>query len=552
VVHVPARDDVAVFLGAVLSVGRGLDLETTLRRLVSAAADLVDARYAALGVLGDDGEIAQFMAVGMTDEEMAAIDHLPHGLGLLGELVRHPVPLRLSDISADPRSVGFPANHPPMRSFLGVPLRVHGSPFGNLYLAEKRGGEFTDDDQRLVEGLASAASVAIENARLYGEARLRERWAHGNDEISRRVLAGDAPEDVLAAVAEQAMEVAEADMASLATPADDLPRRLRVRAAVGVDAGLLHGTTVPLEGTFAAEAYLSGRPVVAPDAASDDGAPFAGRPLRTLGPLAALPLGGPGRTVGVLTVGRRSGAPPFPRVVVEALGAFADQAALAIELAERRRDAERLAVVRDRDRIARDLHDLAIQRLYATGLSLQAVGRRLQDRDGAETDAERVTRAVDDLDETISLIRTTIRGLQTPPGEARRVGLRARLIAEVEAAARTLGFPPAVRLDGAIDTLVPPAVADHLVAVLRETLSNVARHAGANRTDVTLSVHDDVVMTVSDDGTGIADGTPLSGLANLECRATELGGTFQVGPASDDAARPGTVVRWRVPLVPTA
>ncbi|AEG45492.1 GAF domain-containing sensor histidine kinase [Isoptericola variabilis] len=542
----PTEDDVDVLLGAVLSVGRGLELQTTLQRLVRAAADLVDARYAALGVLGDDGLIAQFITVGLTDDEIRAIGPYPRGKGILGELIRHPEPLRLGDIAAHPRSVGFPANHPPMTSFLGVPLRVHGNPFGNLYLTDKRGGgEFTASDQRLVEGLASAAAVAVENARLYDEARLRERWAHGNDEISRRVLAGDAPEDVLEAVAEQAMEVAGADLAALATPDDDTPLRLRVRAAAGVGAERLLGRTVPMAGSFSAETYLSGQPIVSADASVDDRATLAFFPPGTVGPLAALPLGGPGRTAGVLTVGRRRGTAPFRSVVVEALTAFAGQAAVALELAERRRDAERLAVLRDRDRIARDLHDLAIQRLYATGLSLQGVGRRLQDRPDAGTDAERVAGAVDDVDETISLIRTTIRGLKHVPGDSRRVGLRSRLIAEVEAASRTLGFPPALRLEGPIDTLVPPATADHLVAVLRETLSNAARHAHASRVGVTLTVRDDVVMTVSDDGTGVPDGAPRSGLSNLERRAVELGGTLEVENRS-----PGTTVRWRVPLEP--
>jgi signal transduction histidine kinase len=542
---VPA-DDIDVLLGAVVSVGRGLELSTTLRRLVHAAADLVDARYAALGILDDDGQIAQFLQVGLTDEQIRAIGAHPRGEGILGELVRHPQPLRLRDLTAHPRSVGFPPNHPPMRSFLGVPLQIHGSPFGNLYLTDKRGGgEFTAEDQRLAEGLASAASVAVENARLYAEARLRERWAHGNDEISRRVLAGDAPEDVLDAVAAQAMAVAEADLAALLTPDDDLTRHLRVRAAVGIGAERLLGTTVPLGATFAAETYLSGQPMVTADAAADEGLTIATQPAGTVGPLAALPLGGPGRTVGVLTVGRRRGTPPFPAVVVEALGAFADQAAVALELAERRRDAEHLAVVRDRDRIARDLHDLAIQRLYATGLSLQSVGRRLEQRPDAEPDAERVTRAVDDVDETISLIRTTIHGLQQAPGAPRRVGLRSRLIAEVEAATRTLGFPPAVRLDGPVDTLVPPVTADHLVAVLRETLSNVARHAHATRVMVTLQVRDDVLMTVSDDGIGAPESARLSGLANLERRAAELGGSFEI-----ERSDSGTTVRWQVPLEP--
>lgn len=538
-------DDADVLLEAVLSVGRGLELEGTLHRVVQAAADMVDARYAALGIVGDDGQIAQFITVGLSEEEIQAIGPYPRGKGLLGELIRHPVPVRLPDLSADPRSVGFPANHPPMRSFLGVPLRVHGNPFGNLYLTDKRGegGEFTPEDQHLVEALASAASVAVENSRLYSEATLRERWAHGNDEISRRVLEGDPPELVLDAVAQEALQVAAADVAVLVTVSGDADGHLRVRSAHGPGTEGLVGTLVPVEGTFAAEAYTSGRPVVTPDAASDRRQTLSFNPPSVVGPLAALPLGGPGRTSGVLTVGRRLGTQAFPRVVIDALSAFASQAALALELAERRHDAERLAVVRDRDRIARDLHDLAIQRLYATGLSLEGVGRRLQDRPDAAADADRVTRAVTDLDETISLIRTTIRGLQPSTGAVRRVGLRARLVAEADAASRTLGFTPALHMAGPVDTLVPTTMADHLVAVLREALSNVARHAAARRVGVELVAGDDVVLTVSDDGRGIPADAPRSGLANLERRAAELDGTFSV-----ERTRPGTTLRWRVPL----
>ncbi|WP_407320297.1 GAF domain-containing protein [Isoptericola halotolerans] len=536
-------DDADVLLGAVLSVGRGLDLETTLQRVVQAAADVVDARYAALGVLGEDGQIAQFITVGLTENEIRAIGAYPRGRGLLGELIRHPVPLRLPDMGADHRSVGFPAHHPPMRTFLGVPLRVRGSAFGNLYLTDKRGGmEFSTEDQRLVEALASAASVAVENARLYDEARLRERWAHGNDEISRRVLEGDAPQEVLDAVAREALQVAAADVAVLATVPDESDR-LRVRSAHGPGTEGLVGTDVRLEGTFAAEAYVSGRPVVTADAASDRRQTLSFNPPSVVGPLAALPLGGPGRTAGVLTVGRRLGTVPFPRVVVDALAAFAAQAAVALELSERRRDGERLAVVRDRDRIARDLHDLAIQRLYATGLSLEGVGRRLQD--AAPADAERVNRAVGDLDETISLIRTTIRGLRPSTGGARRVGVRARLVAEVDAATRTLGFTPALRMSGPVDTLVAPDVGDHLVAVVREALSNVGRHAEARTASVDLVAGDEISLTVRDDGGGLPADAARSGLANLERRAQELGGTFAA-----EAARPGTLLRWNVPLAP--
>ncbi|GAB2461016.1 GAF domain-containing protein [Xylanimonas ulmi] len=537
----PCPSEVDVLLEAVLAVGRGLELGATLQRIVQAAADLADARYAALGVLDAEGRIGQFLTVGMSEDEVRAVGPYPTGRGILGELIRDPRPLRLHDLTADPRSVGFPPNHPPMRSFLGMPLRVHGTPFGNLYLTSKRGGgDFTDADERRIEALAAAASVAVENARLYSDARLRERWAVASDEISRRLLAGDAPDEVLDLVAVHAAHVARADLAALIVPGPD---GLVVRAVVGADD--IRGKTLPPEGSFAAEVYDSGLPIVTVDAARDPRAAAAFTAAQeTIGPFAALPLGEPGRTLGVLSVGRTRGELAFSNVVIEALQAFASQAAVAIELAERRRDAERLAVVRDRDRIARDLHDLAIQRLYATGLGLQGVARRLERAEDADG-AARVLGAVDEVDETIGLIRTTIRGLQPPTDDARRVGVRSRVIAEVEAASRALGFAPALRFEGPVDALVPAATADHLIAVVRESLSNVARHAHAGAVEVLLVAADDVVLTVSDDGVGIGPGARLSGLENLRTRARDLNGSLSVTACPGGR---GTHLRWRVPL----
>ncbi|MCK9795423.1 GAF domain-containing protein [Isoptericola sp. 4D.3] len=552
--------DIDVLLDAVVSVGRGLELETTLQQVVRAAATVVDARYAALGVLGDDERITRFITVGMSAAEVEAVGPRPTGRGILGEVMRHRRPMRLPDVTAHPKAAGFPEHHPAMRSFLGMPLQVHGEPFGNLYLTEKRdGGEFTEDDQRLLEAFASAASVAVENARLYEEARLRERWSRADDEIARRLLAGEDPDAVLDLVTAGATTVAAADTAVIAVPSDDGPAgdvpTLTVRAAVGIRAEALRGRSLRTAGSFVAKAYAEERPIVTSDASRDDRAQLVLHPAGTIGPLAVFPLVGRGRRVlGVLAVGRVAGAERFRDVVVEALGAFANQAAVALELAERRADAARLAVVRDRDRIARDLHDLAVQRLYATGLSLQAVDRRLADARPLELDARqelgsRVGEAIDQIDETIDLIRTTIRDLRDPGSDApRRVATRALLLAEVEAATHALGFAPTVRLEGPIDAQVPSTTTAHLVAVLRETLSNTARHARATRAHVRLRVADDLLLTVTDDGSGITPDAPRSGLANLARRATELGGSFEVrpGPAG------GTAVHWRVPLPTTS
>ena len=541
------RDRTDLLLDAVVTVSRGLDLETVLHHIVETAVELVDARYGALGVLGSDGRIARFLTVGMSDEQIAAIGPYPTGHGVLGELIRDPVPLRLHDISAHPASVGFPAHHPPMHRFVGMPLRVHGAPFGNLYLTDKRdGGDFTAEDQRVLEALAAAASVAVENARLYDVARLRERWARANDRISRQVLAGSSPDDVLTLIGTQAREVADADLTAVSIPDPDTGRLL-LQTASGLGTEDQVGSILPDGGTFAAVTFRTGVPMVIDDAATDERAEFSLDLPVELGPLAVWPLGEHGSARGVLAAARVRGREPFSSVVVEALGAFAAQAAVALELAEGRADAERLALLRDRERIARDLHDLAIQRLYATGLSLQRVART------APPDvAEQLATAVDEVDETISLVRTTIYRLQ--PGDrgdgagARRVGLRSRVITEVDAAAVALGFAPRLRFEGAVDALVPPDVAGHVVAVLREALSNVARHAAASRAEVRLVVAEDVVVVVRDDGVGVPPGVSRSGLRNLAQRAEELDGTLVVEPVDPDAARVGTHLVWRVPL----
>ena len=235
----------------------------------------------------------------------------------------------------------------------------------------------------------------------------------------------------------------------------------------------------------------------------------------------------------------RSGAAVAPRLLGE-LQAFAGNASLALELAERRRDAERLVVLEDRDRIARDLHDLVIQRLFATGMQLENAIRLIEN----PAAVQRVRLAVDELDTTIREIRSTIYALQAEPGQA-ATNLRTRLLEVVDAGAEQLGFAPSVRLSGLVDTAVPAALAEHLLAVLREALSNAARHAGAHRVVVDLHVDDGVRLVVRDDGCGIAaDDSRRSGLANLAERAAQLGGTFEVGTGPGG----GTELCWVAPL----
>ena len=541
---VQTRDRVHALLEAVVAVGRNLELEVVLRQIVQAAATLVDARYGALGVVGDEGALAEFIPVGLSEEQIAAIDHWPEGRGLLGELVSNPVPLRLPAMSAHPRSSGFPAGHPPMMTFLGVPIRVRDEVFGNLYLTEKaRGAEFDDEDEAVLTALAAAAGVAIENARLYDEARRQQRWLRATADTTQRLLSGAEPEEVLALVTEQALEISGADLVVLALPAANR-RQLVIEHASGHGGQDAVGLVLPVAGSVSGLVLDGGKPVSLADFSHDDRVAPAAREHLRLGPAVVVPLGVPGNVRGVLTAGRRPGSLPLAPQAVEVLATFAAQAGIGLELAGHRKVAERFAVFEDRDRIARDLHDLVIQRLYATGMSLQGMSARLGDSE----DGRRASSAVDALDDTISDIRSAIFSLHSRPA-AEQAGLRARILAEADEAAEALGFAATLRMAGPLDQDVPASACDHLLGVLREALSNAARHARASKVEVTVEAGTDLMLTVRDNGVGIAETGRRSGLANLAERAAALGGTLSTGPADGG----GTELQWRVPLhAPTA
>ncbi|MEU4498546.1 GAF domain-containing protein [Streptomyces sp. NPDC023998] len=533
------RDRVHSLLEAVLSVGRELDLEHVLRSITEAAGVLVDAEYAALGVIAPSGtSLSQFLTVGVSDEQTAAIGPYPSGHGILGELIRNPQPLRLPKISEHPSSYGFPPHHPPMNTFLGVPIRVRHHVFGNLYLTEKRGGaEFDEEDESVLSTLAVAAGVAIDNARLYEEAKQRERWLRANADITHSLMSGRPRSEVLTLIAERAREIGGAELAVVALPMPDTGT-LAIELAIGPNADAHRGLVLPVEGSLSGAAFSAGVPVTSADVAHDERV-TAGPPRFTgLGPAVAVPIGTADGVRGVLLLAREAGATVFADEETDPLRSFAGQAAVAMELDERRSDAEQIALLEDRDRIARDLHDLAIQRLFATGMTLQSAGRLIEHSPASE----RVLRAVDDLDETIKIIRSTIFGLRSR--EAGQ-GLRARAVRTVGEAAPVLGFAPSLRMEGLLDTDVPREIADHLVAVLSEALTNVCRHAHATRTDVALKTDGrDVVLTVSDNGVGLPPDGRRSGLANISERAQQLGGELELTCPSGG----GTSLVWRVPV----
>jgi signal transduction histidine kinase len=533
------RDRVYALLEAVVAVGANLDLEMVLKQIVEAAIALVRARYGALGVVGEDGRLVEFVPVGLSEDQIAAIHHWPEGRGLLGALIHEPRPLRLADIGASAKSSGFPAGHPPMRTFLGVPVRVRDEVYGNLYLTEKEdGSDFDEEDEALLVALAAAAGVAIDNARLYEEARRQQRWLRAVSEVTQRLLSGAAPGDVLQMVTQRALEMSGADLVALAVPTPDR-QQLVVQYAAGTGAEEAIGLVLPVTSSLSGEVLTTGEAVVVADFGHDERVAGSARQHMPLGPAIILPLGAPGDVRGVFTVGRDPGAMPLAHQAVDMVRTFASQAGLALELAEHRNDAERLAILQDRDRIARDLHDLVIQRLYATGMSLQGAIPLL----GRPEAADRVASAVDALDETIREIRSAIFSLQAR-GEAKPQGLRPQILQIADELTPALGFAPGLRLVGPLDEAVPAEAGDQMLGALREALSNAARHAAASHVDVTVQAGSDLLLRVTDDGRGMGPATRRSGLANLAKRAAGLGGTLEV----DSTEGNGTTLVWRVPL----
>ena len=500
---------------AVVSVAAGLELTSTLRRIVQAAVNLSDATYGALGVLGGDGRVRDFIHVGMEDAAVAEIGNLPTGRGVLGLLIDHPVPIRIDDISAHPAAAGFPEGHPPMGSFLGVPVRVRGRVFGNLYLTEKRTGDhFTSSDEHTVSALAAAAAVAIENARLFEFTRLRGLWLDAITRIDNAVLTGATTDDLLGLIASTARSLTSAQAAAIAVrdADDDL-----IVEYVDLEPG---ASCAGIMGSLVQEGEM-------PD---------------WEGAVISLPLHTPDRTLGILYLLWSDPSDVFDDDMRAVAESFAAQAAVNIVLAEARRERERLSIYEDRDRIARDLHDLVIQRLFATGMQLQGATRHADLPDDVR---DRISGAVDDLDETIREIRQTIFALHEPV-DATSDSLRARVLRECAQSGALLGFEPVVRFVGPVDALAGPRMSEHVVAVLREALANAAKHAQARRVDVVIEADAArLALIVTDDGVGLVDSGRRSGLANMSSRAADLGGECTIERVSDDG---GTRLRWRVPI----
>lgn len=530
-----------LLLDAVVTMAADLSLDGVLSRIMTIASTLVDAEYAALGVLGPGPErrLRTFIHHGMTATQVTEIGDLPTGHGLLGLIFDQPTPLRLHDIAAHEASYGFPPNHPPMGSFLGVPVRIRDQVFGNLYLTEKRGGgAFTKSDEDIVIALAAAAGVAIENARLYEEAAQREAWLAATAEVIGQLSQADPDVDPLQTVVDRAREVAGADAAWIVSGSE--PSELTLRVVSGYDTDRSQLGEVRLDRSLAREVIEKGEPIAVEDMGADSRATDFSAQLGwpPLGPAIVVPMGAGGLREGTLALAWTLDRAADYRALNPHLPAsFAEQAALTLKVTRSREDQERLALFEDRDRIGRDLHDLVIQRLFAVGLGLQSTARQAERPEVAA----RLEQAVDDLDATITDIRRSIFALGSDESSS---DIQTEVTRIAERAEDTLGFRPTVAFAGPVRTLVSPGVAPDLLAVLGEALSNVSRHAGAAKVEVHLEAGSQISLTVVDDGKGLPENVVERGLANIRQRAERHGGSFEIVTSPGR----GTRLLWTVPI----
>lgn len=533
---VEGRDRLDGLIDAILAITSGLKLDATLRAIVHTAAELVDARYGALGVRGYDHRLVEFVYEGIDEETRHLIGSLPEGRGVLGALIEEPKPIRLDDISRHPASVGFPLHHPPMRTFLGVPVRIRDEVFGNLYLTEKADGQpFSDDDEVLVQALAAAAGIAVDNARLFEESRTREAWIEATRDIGTQMLAGADPAMVFRLIAEEALTLMAGAATLVAVPLDDEAPACEVDDLVIVEVAgeispAVKQMTVAVSGTSIGGVFHDRTPrrFDRLDLAVDG-------PVEP-GPALVLPLRAADTVAGVLVALRSADEQPFSEKQLDMMAAFADQAALAWRLATAQRQMREVEILTDRDRIARDLHDHVIQRLFAVGLTLQGAAPRAR----VPAVRESIYSSIDDLQEIIQEIRSAIFDLHAGPSRA--TGLRHRLDKVID----QLAIPAlhtTVQYTGPL-SVVDTVLANHAEAVLREAVSNAVRHANATSLAINVSVEDDVRVEVVDDGVGISGDITESGLRNLRQRADDAGGEFTV----ENMPTGGTLLRWSAPL----
>lgn len=502
-----------------------LRLPNVLRHIATAARDLVGAKYAALGVVGSDGELEQFIHVGMPAEIAERIGTLPRGKGVLGALISQPKPIRLNDLTQHPGASGFPAHHPPMSSFLGVSIRIGDRVFGNLYLTESKTGHFTKDDEQLVVALAGTAGVAIENARLYEGSERQRSWLDATAQVARQLLAlqDEAPLDI---VLRQAMIASGADLASIVLKSE---HDWTVVASLGLDAPA-PGTSIDLETSLEGRAITGAAPVLFDERAVARHGSWRSGNISSA--MAAPLLSSGNEASGALSLARLRERTAFKEDDLQQLTGFTSYVGVAIEFGQARRERELAHLADDRARIAADLHDHVIQVLFATGMSLQSVVPTIT----PTAAQDRVLQSVEALDDAIKQIRSTIFHLRAPVRQP--APLHHRLLEIVEQQSLSLGFEPVVTISGIHHADRDPGLFDDVTAVAREALANVARHARATqaRLDVVLD-HSTVTIVVTDNGQGMKHARPTSGLLNLRRRAEARTGQCLVQPGDDGGTR---------------
>jgi signal transduction histidine kinase len=534
------RERMDALLTAVMAVSSGLDLAATLRQIVDAARELVDARYGALGVLGKGGGLSQFVHAGIGEDDRALIGPLPTGHGLLGVVIEDVKPLRLDDLAQHPMSAGFPAHHPPMTSFLGAAVRARGEVFGRLYLTEKRtGGPFTEDDEIVVNALAAAAGLAIGNARLYERSRRRQRWLEATSEVTTELLIGTDTDAALHLIAGRARELTGADYTLIVLPDDQeavagTTTELTVAVSTGAAADLINGLTIPIIGSTAGAVFTDHVPRNVSRLGFDL---TAGLGIE-LGPALVLPLGADNALSGVLLAIRTPASPDFGEDELQLVATFADQAALALQRARHQSALRELEVLADRDRIARELHEHVIAQLFGVGLALHSTQRRAAKYPAL---AARIAEHIEQLNTVIAEIRTAVFDLHSTNVETPRLGgILTDIVDEITADTE---LHTSVGFSGRVD-IVSADLAQHAQAVLREAVSNTVRHARATELAVTISVGADLVLDVTDNGVGIPDTVARSGLHNLASRAAASGGSCIVERSADG----GTHLVWSAPI----
>jgi two-component system sensor histidine kinase DevS len=535
---VSAQQRMQGLLSAVVALAEDLSLEAVLHRVVSSACHLVQAEYGALGVLGRDRALSHFITVGIDEELARRIGPLPTGHGVLGLLIRDPKPLRLHDLRQHPDAYGFPKNHPPMKSFLGVPIRVRDVVFGNLYLTQKRGGgDFTDEDEDLAEALAAAAGVAIENAGLYEDARRRTAWLQACMDVTGKMMGDEeTPEGQdggLDMIAARALRESGSVLA-LILVREDTSNLYRIAGGAGNLAPEWVGRLLSFNSVEMDTVLAMGQAAVIEDASSA----FGTGDLAT-SRLLVIDLSAHGAHHGLLALVRERASGTFSTTDMEMGPVFGSHVALALELARAHRMREQIAVFSDRDRIARDLHDLVIQRLFAAGLSIQSLRRYMSDDSAART----IQAVTAELDETIRELRNTIYSL-SDSGSDKEL-LSSRVLQAVRSGAQSLPFVPLLTLTGPIDAIRDEETALNILAVITEGLSNAVRHSGADSIRVSVSVDNgSVCILIQDNGSGFSVPSVGNGLANMRHRATVLGGSFDVS----NSPATGTALTWTAPV----